>query len=188
MLENVHDPHNIGAVLRTCDAVGIHNIYILYTEEKLQNRGIDIGKKSAAGAKKWLNIHYFTSLKECFAVINSKYKRVYGTVIGDQSKDLYAVDFTDSCAIVFGNEHDGISPQAQNYLTDSIVIPQFGFVKSLNISVACAISLFEVLRQRRIKGLYNREFDQGSSDDQYYESLVSLDIKIKTRGKSLEAE
>ena len=183
VLENVHDPHNIGAVIRSCDAVGISDVYIVYTESKLQQRGIEVGKKSSSGVRKWINLSYFTSLEECFSLVKRKYERIYGTIVDDSSKDLYSMNFASSCAIVFGNEHDGISHEAKEYLTDTIVIPQFGFVRSLNISVACAVTLFEVMRQRRMAGRYNRVIEEGSADHKYFNALMEKDKSIKMRGK-----
>ena len=65
-------------------------------------------------------------------------------------------------ALMFGNEHIGISEEAINLLDDNFIIPQYGMVQSLNVSVACAVSLFEASRQRSAKGLYHQTFDQGN--------------------------
>jgi tRNA (guanosine-2'-O-)-methyltransferase len=69
---------------------------------------------------------------------------------------LYDVDLTQPVALVFGNEHSGVSDEARALADGNFVIPQMGVVQSLNISVACAVSLYEALRQRQRAGLYNQ--------------------------------
>lgn len=184
ILENVHDPHNIGAVLRTCDSIGVSEVYVLYTEKKLQDRGLKIGHKSASGVKQWIDTHYFKHLEECFETVRSRYDRIYGTVLSEQSISLYDLDLTTSTALVFGNEHTGISTAAQAYLDGNFLIPQVGFAKSLNISVACAVSLYEVYRQRSKLGMYERSADlKDPYSRQLYDKYVAahLDKKRKNR-------
>jgi len=174
VLENVHDPHNIGAVLRSCDSVGIHEIYVIYTEPILIERGIDVGLNSSSGAKQWVEVHYFTDLNEAFQVINSKYDKVFGTVIKEDSIDLYNLDLTSSVALFFGNERDGISVEAEKYIDQNFIIPQHGFVQSLNISVACAVALYEAQRQRSNANLYEREENQNSNDTTLFEKYIQI--------------
>ena len=76
VLENVHDPHNIGAVLRTCDAVGIFEVYIIYTEDKLSEERLVLGKRTAAGARKWINAHVYRDVDLCFKHLRTKYDKI----------------------------------------------------------------------------------------------------------------
>ena len=168
VLENVHDPHNIGAVMRTCDAVGIAEIYVLYTEENLIERGIEVGYNSASGSRKWVEVHYFTELEPCFKSIRMKYDHIVGTHLSESASSLYELDLSCSTALVFGNERDGISKEMLNLLDGNFIIPQMGMVQSLNISVACAVSLFEASRQRKESGLYDIPFDH---TNKYHASL-----------------
>lgn len=154
VLENVHDPHNIGAVLRSCESVGLVEIFVLYSEPHLSQERLALGKKTSAGARKWVDVHFYTDVEACFAHVRSKYSRVWGTHLSEEAADLYALDLTQSVALVFGNEHDGLSKQVLSHCDGNFVIPQMGFVRSLNISVACAVSLYEALRQRRAAGYY----------------------------------
>jgi len=174
VLEDVHDPHNIGAVLRTCDSVGIGEIYIIYTDPRLQNRGVEIGHNSASGAKQWIDIHYFEDISHAFSAVKSKYEKVYGTKLDTDAKGLYDLDLVSSCALVFGNEHSGISKEAASYLDANFIIPQHGFVKSLNISVACAVTLYEAQRQRLVEGKYNRSFGAHGDDNLLYDKYVEI--------------
>jgi tRNA (guanosine-2'-O-)-methyltransferase len=173
VLENVHDPHNIGAILRSCDSVGISEIYVIYTDPELIERGIDIGLNSASGALQWVEVHYFTDLKAAFNVIKSKYETVFGTVIKHDCHDLYDLDFTTSAAFFFGNESEGLSRQAEEYIDQNFIIPQHGFVRSLNISVACAVTLYEAQRQRFKKGKYLRE-QLNSMDTELLEKYIQV--------------
>lgn len=154
ILENVHDPHNIGAVLRSCDSVGVHEIYIVHTEAHLQAKKLEVGINSASGARKWVDVHYFHDLDLCFKAVREKYKLIFSTKLDEDSKDLYEIDFTQSVALLFGNEKDGVSPDAQKLVDGNFKIPQMGMIESLNISVACAVSLYEALRQRSLRDLY----------------------------------
>ena len=154
LLENVHDLHNIGAVLRSCDSVGIDEVYILDTDPRLIGRKITDNKSSSTGINKWMNIHRFDDMESCMDTIKSKYSRIIGTVLGKESISLYDFDYVGSTALVFGNEKEGITPQLQKFLDANMLIPQVGFAQSLNISVACAVTLYEVFRQRLSAGLY----------------------------------
>jgi len=154
VLENVHDPHNIGAVLRSCDSVGIQEVYILITDPQMDPGNYYLSKRASSGARKWIDSYLYTDTDKCIADIRKKYDRILGTKLNDESKSLYDFDLTGSVAIAFGNEHDGLSDAFVEYLDGNIEIPQYGMVRSLNISVACAVTLFEALRQREQKGLY----------------------------------
>jgi tRNA (guanosine-2'-O-)-methyltransferase len=159
ILENVHDPHNIGAVIRSCDAIGISEIFVLYTEESYNLMKQKIGKNASSGARKWVQAHYFGNLDECFDAVRTKYDAIYGTHLSESAHSLYDLDLSKPVALMFGNEQHGISEKALAKLDGNFIIPQYGMVQSLNISVACAVSLFEASRQRTVKGMYNDEYD-----------------------------
>ncbi len=154
ILENVHDPHNIGAVLRSCDSVGIPEIFVLYTEEQLTEDHLILGKKSSAGARKWVDVHLYTDVEACFAHVKSRYASVWATHLGEKSLSIHELGLTEPVALLFGNEHDGVSRESLFHADGNFVIPQMGMVRSLNISVACAVALYEALRQRQLAGMY----------------------------------
>lgn len=154
LLENVHDPHNIGAVMRSCDSVGIRELYVLYTEPQLTQDRIVLGKRTSAGTKKWLDVHFYTDPEACFRDLRSRYDTILCTHLGESARDLYDLDLTRSTVLVFGNERDGISQDVLSRSDGNFLIPQMGMAGSLNISVACAVSLYEAYRQRREKGYY----------------------------------
>ncbi len=152
ILENVFDPHNISAVMRTCDAVGIQDVYVLNTKIPRHKK---FGSKSSSSALGWLSIYQFDDAEACFAAVRQSCDHIYATHLGTQSVSLYDIDFTQKTALVFGNEHAGVTDEALAFCDGNFIIPQFGMVQSLNISVACAVSLYEGLRQRERAGFYN---------------------------------
>ena len=151
ILENVFDPHNISAVMRTCDAVGIQDVYILNNRIPPHKKW---SSKSSSTAAQWLTIHQFTDIEECFKEIRKKYERIYTSHLGENSKDVFKMNFTESIALVFGNETFGVSDEIRKYADGDFIIPQVGIIKSLNISVACAVTLYEAFRQKVEKGHY----------------------------------
>ena len=182
ILENVHDPHNIGAVLRTCDSVGIGEIYVVYTEKELQDRGLLVGSKSSTGVKQWIQVNYHTSLADCICEVRKKYDQVLGAVLSHDSRPVYSFDMTASLALLFGNEHGGLSEEAISITDGRFVVPQVGFVKSLNISVACAVTLYEVFRQRLENGSYGREFQDQKDDEALFEKYCTIHLNKKNSG------
>ncbi len=167
LLENVHDPHNIGAVLRSADAVGIGEVFILNTVEELQGRSPKMGKKTTAGTKRWVERHYFEDRDKCFLAIRRRYSRILATHLYSDSKSIYDIDFrAEPTCIIFGNEHDGVSEESLNMADGNIIIPQYGMVESLNISVACAVTLFEVSRQKNAAGDYDFDSDALTPDQE----------------------
>lgn len=160
VLENVFDPHNVSAVMRTCDAVGIQDVYILNNRIPPHKKW---GYRSSSTANKWLNIHQYTDAESCFTEISKKYKNIYTTHLADDSVEIYDLDFTESIALVFGNETFGVSEEIRKYSNGNFIIPQVGIIKSLNISVACAVTLYEAFRQKKAKGHY---LESRMSEDQ----------------------
>jgi tRNA (guanosine-2'-O-)-methyltransferase len=151
VLENVHDPHNVSAVLRTCDAAGIPAVSLLYYLEKFPR----IGKKSSASAVKWIDKEKFTDIGECYTHLRKQGFKVYATSLAKDSLNLYDINLSEKCAIVLGNEHRGVSDEAAGLADKKLFIPMYGMVQSLNISVAAAVIIYEALRQRLTKGMYN---------------------------------
>ncbi len=166
VFENIDDPHNISAVLRSCDSVGVREIYILRTQEGISAK---LGKRSSASAKKWINIHTYNDVASCFKELRNKYDKIYASWLGTKTNSLYQMDLTESIALVFGNEHNGVSEETMNLCDKRFTIPQVGMIESLNISVACAVTLYEAFRQRNEKGMYNVPQLSSEESDVMYE-------------------
>jgi tRNA (guanosine-2'-O-)-methyltransferase len=154
VLENVSDPHNISAVMRTADAVGVQDIYILNTKIGLHEMW---SEKASSSAAKWLTVHQFTNAEQCFKELRKNFSKIYTTHLGAGAVDLYELDLTESVALVFGNEHSGVSDDIIKLADGNFIIPQVGIIKSLNISVACAVSLYECYRQKNNAGHYTHQ-------------------------------
>src|SRR6187549_1878903 len=165
VLENVFDPHNISAVMRTCDAVGVQEIYILNTRIPRHKKW---GPRSSSSVAKWLTIQQFENAEECFSSLRKRYSTILTTHLSSDAISLHKIDFTKSIALVFGNEHSGVSDEIRALADGNFIIPQVGIIRSLNISVACAVSLYEAYRQKMNAGHYN----QTGLDDVRYDKLL----------------
>jgi tRNA (guanosine-2'-O-)-methyltransferase len=152
ILENIHDPHNVSAIFRTCDAAGIPKVSLLYNIETFPK----IGKKSSASAFKWIEKEKFKSVEECYKQLRAQGYKIYASSISEGAQDLYKIDFTEKSAIVMGNEHRGVSKEAEDLADKKFYIPMYGMVQSLNVSVSAAITIYEALRQRTAKSMYDK--------------------------------
>lgn len=166
VLEDVHDPHNIYACLRSADATGVQDVYIIHTKNQLS---WDAGKRSSASAVKWITIHHFTTVKECMEVVRKRYEIIAGTYVQEDATNLYEMNLCQSMALVFGNERQGISEAMREHMDVNFRIPMMGMVRSLNISVACAVTLYEALRQRNEAGM----FDKPMMAEAEFQSMLS---------------
>ncbi len=152
VMEDIHDPHNVSAVLRSADAVGVLEVQLVYINEEFPK----LGKKSSASAKKWVSHRAFTAIQACYETLHKEGFTIYATHLGKNTKSLYELDLTKKVALVFGNEHRGVSDEAAKLADGNFQIPMVGMIQSLNVSVACAVSLYEALRQRQDSGLYKK--------------------------------
>jgi tRNA (guanosine-2'-O-)-methyltransferase len=152
VLENIHDPHNVSAILRTCDAVGVSQVDLLYTIEKLPK----ISKVSSASSKKWVERRKFEASEECIETLRKEGFKIYGTMLAEDAENVYDLDLTEKIAIVMGNENRGLSKEMIDACDKHIYIPMRGMIQSLNVSVATAVVLYEAQRQRALKGMYEK--------------------------------
>lgn len=152
LLENVKDPHNIAAILRSADSVGVQDIYLLDTD----NREIELaGRRAARSAEIWTSIHSYNNLPDCVAAIRNRGYKIWGTHLGSGAHSLYEMDLTGRIALAFGNERYGLSNELLDHCEGNFMIPQKGMIRSLNVSVACAVTLYEAYRQRQAAGMYD---------------------------------
>lgn len=152
VLENIHDPHNVSAIFRTCDAVGVPQVDLLYTLEKFPK----ISKVSSASSKKWVEQRKFELTEECSVTLKQEGFKIYGTVLADEAENIYDLDLTQKVAILMGNENRGLSEEMIRACDKLIYIPMRGMIQSLNVSVATAVILYEAQRQRALKGMYEK--------------------------------
>lgn len=170
VLENVHDPHNVSAVLRTCDSVGIYEVFLVYYGEQ---KFPDLSKRSSASALKWVKLNFFDRVEECYRVLKNRGMKIYTTSLSvNNSISLYELDLVEPIALVFGNEHSGVSDEGVALADGNFIIPQVGMIESLNISVACAVSLYEAFRQRLFAGKYETQQIEKSIFEDIYKSWL----------------
>ncbi len=148
VMDNVWDPHNVSAILRSCDAFGVLRVHLYYTTEKWP----DLGAKSSASAKKWVDRRRHTDAAAMLGGLRSQGFQVLRTGFSPTAKPLMDFDFTRPSAVILGNEHRGVSPEIQELVPDELYIPMQGMVQSFNVSVAAALILYEAFSQRRAAG------------------------------------
>lgn len=150
IMEDVHNPHNLAAIARSCDAFGVQDVaFTMENEDLFDPKGV--GKIVSASAAKWLDYRVFdTGTHHALTTLKSEGYHIAATWVNPDARDLYAVDFTqyDKLALMVGNEHAGISPAAIELADSAIYIPMRGIIESFNVSVAAAITLAEIVRQR----------------------------------------
>ncbi len=150
LLEEVRNPHNVSAVIRSADAVGVHCMHAVWNQaDKLQ-------KCTAMGSQNWVAMQYHNTAEQAIDYLKSQHMQVLVTNIDDNAVDFRQVDYTQPTAIVFGQEKFGVTAHAIAKADQSIMIPMIGMVQSLNISVAAATILYEAQRQRENAGMYNK--------------------------------
>lgn len=152
VLEDVHDAHNVSAVLRSCDGVGVLDVHLVYVHERPPKKSF--GHATSASATKWIRTHFHESIGACYAALRVEGFLIAATALQDDSRDLYSLDLTQPTALVFGNEMRGVSEDGMKDADVTVYIPMQGMVESLNISVSCAVTLYEAMRQRAAAGMY----------------------------------
>ena len=165
LVENVEKPHNLSAIIRSCDAVGVLEAYAIFNKEKFLTFN-----STAQGSQKWVQINQYKETTEAIKILKNKGFKLYGTNLSPKSIDYRECNFTKSTAFVLGAEKWGISEEASSLMDEHIHIPMRGMVESLNVSVAASALLFEALRQRKVANLIP-ESGEGMSKETYKTKL-----------------
>jgi tRNA (guanosine-2'-O-)-methyltransferase len=150
LAENVYKPHNLSAMLRSCDAVGIGTVHAVNP-----TGGVPTYGPTSASAEKWVHLEVHPTLQDACQAIRAQGMQLLTAHLSETAVDYRDVDYTKPSCILFGNEKDGVTPEAAELADRHIVIPMVGMVQSLNVSVATAVILFEAQRQRREAGFYD---------------------------------
>lgn len=150
VMDNIWDPHNVSAVLRSCDAFGVFGVHLYYTTSEWP----DLAKKSSASAKKWIQRTRHIDAASMVDDLRGQGMQILRTGFSETAKPVTAFDFTRPTAIILSNEHRGTSPELAELVQDEIYIPMHGMVQSFNVSVAAAIILYEASTQRDRAGMY----------------------------------
>ncbi|MTB65538.1 tRNA (guanosine(18)-2'-O)-methyltransferase TrmH [Providencia sp. wls1943] len=160
-LEEIHKPHNVSAIVRSADAVGIHKIHAIWPDQQVK-----LSVSSAAGSNSWVKVISHQSTESAITQIKSQGMQVLVTNLSDTAVDFREIDYTRPTCIMVGQEKTGISDKALALADQHIIIPMVGMVQSLNVSVASALILYEAQRQRQLAGMYERENSLLSEQEQ----------------------
>ena len=150
IMDNIHDPHNVSAVMRSCDAFGVSRIHLYYTYEEFPI----LGRKSSASAIKWVETCEHSDAAAMIHPLREEGYQILSTGFGEASLPLPEWDLSRPTAVIFSNEHSGISEELKHWVDREMYIPMQGMIQSLNVSVAAAVTLYEAWRQRRDRGMY----------------------------------
>ncbi|NEZ04897.1 tRNA (guanosine(18)-2'-O)-methyltransferase TrmH [Wenzhouxiangella sp. XN201] len=170
-LERVHKAHNVAAILRTCDAVGVMEAHAVPP-----TGGIPPLNHTAQGAQRWVRLHRHHDAVEGLQSLKRKGMALYAAHFSDQAMDFREPDYTQPTAIVLGTEKFGVSEEALAECDGEIIIPMTGMTQSLNVSVATALILYEAQRQRQAAGMY----EPHSLEEEPWKSLSEHWIERET--------
>jgi len=165
LIEGVNKPHNLSAIIRTCDAAGVFEANFICDHSKVKTFN-----STAQGSQKWVKLRNHESSSKATNTLRKKGFKLYGTSLNENSIDYRDLDFTKNTCFVLGAEKWGLSKELIAQVDESIYIPMNGMVQSLNVSVAGAILLFEAVRQRKNKDLIPFE-GEGLKHKEYKKTL-----------------
>ena len=152
LTEDVHKPHNLSAIMRTCDAVGVFSIHAVNSH----GEEMPTYSQVAQGSEKWVHLNSHPNIKTAIKNLHQEGFQIYAAHLSEEALDYRQIDYTQPTAILLGAEKWGVSQEAAQLVDKHIIIPMLGMVGSLNVSVAAAVILFEAQRQRLEAGCYDR--------------------------------
>ncbi len=150
LLEDVEKPHNLAAIARTCDAVGIDEVHAVTSI-----KGLRLSQMAAGGIRRWVALNKYKTTEAAFKNLKSQGMQLVVTHLSDNTIDYKEIDYTKPTAIIAGSEYVGVSDYAIEHADHCIAIPMLGMVQSLNVSVAMSVILYEALEQRKKAGMYD---------------------------------
>lgn len=151
-MEQVHKPHNVSAVIRTADAVGVHEVHAVWPGSRMRTM-----VSSAAGSNSWVQVKTHRTIADAVTHLKDQNMQILATHLSAKAVDFREIDYTRPTCILMGQEKTGITQEALDLADQDIIIPMIGMVQSLNVSVASALILYEAQRQRQNAGMYLRE-------------------------------
>jgi tRNA (guanosine-2'-O-)-methyltransferase len=181
VMEAFCDPQNVNAVLRTCEAFGVQELHAIEGPMK----PFDRNKKISQNADKWLDVRRWSSTRECLGHLRSEGFAIYATHLDDRSRPLGELPFAGKVALVFGNEHRGVSDEALALADATYALPMRGFVQSFNVSVAAAISLAKAVERREAERGRHGDLDEADAAALRERFYV---LAVKQRARIAKAE
>ncbi|GFM33524.1 TrmH family RNA methyltransferase [Desulfovibrio subterraneus] len=165
VLANIHDPHNVSAIYRSCDAFGVPKVHLYYTDTAFPT----LGASSSASARKWVDTVRHKDKESLMAAMRAEGMQVLATSCTPKAKPLQEYDLVRPTAIIMGNEHRGVDTELVDAVDGEVYIPMYGMIQSFNVSVAAAVILSEASRQRRLAGKY----DAPTYSEEEYASILA---------------
>ncbi|MEP5612067.1 MAG: RNA methyltransferase [Cyclobacteriaceae bacterium] len=182
VFEDIDKPHNISAVIRTAECLGVQDIHFIKNKNEYS-----VNPTITQGSSKWLTFHHYdtesNNIDTCYATLRSNGYKVYATALHQEAVSIDELKVDQKIAIVFGTESDGISKEAGEKADGLVHIPMFGFTESFNLSVSAALCL------NTIRGKLNGAFPGITSKEkielraEWYRRIVrEADLILKTKG------
>jgi len=165
LVEGVSKPHNLSAILRTCDAAGVFEANFICNKNEVKTFN-----STAQGSQKWVKLNNYSSSIDAAKKLKKKGFKLFGTTLNKKSIDYRKLDFTQNTCFILGAEKWGLSDDLLAEVDECIYIPMYGMVQSLNVSVAASILLFEAIRQRDQVGLLPKN-GEGIDQQKYQKTL-----------------
>lgn len=162
-LEQVHKPHNVSAIIRTADAVGVHHVHAVWPFAKMKTL-----VSTAAGSNSWVQVKTHDTITQAVSHLKQQNMQILATHLSEKAVDFREIDYTKPTCILLGQEKTGITAEALALADKEIVIPMIGMVQSLNVSVAAAVILYEAQRQRQLSGLYEQASQLDEAEQQRF--------------------
>lgn len=182
VLEDIFQPHNASAILRSCDVFGVQNVHIIENKNEY-----NINPKVVMGASKWLNIHHHNekqnNTQDCINQLRKDGYKIYATSPHAKSYLIENVPIEEKFALFFGTEKDGLSDLVLEQADEHVKIPMFGFTESLNISVSGAISMYEISKR-----LHSSTINWQLSDDEKTALLIEWAKKVVKTSDKIETD
>jgi tRNA (guanosine-2'-O-)-methyltransferase len=179
VMDNVNKPHNLAAIIRSCDSVGIHRMHAVSYRSSIRTK-----QRTAAGASKWVKVELEESIIPIGRKLRENGMQILVATYRPDAVDFRSIDYTRPTAIVVGEELKGPSEEALQTADRCIYIPMAGMVESLNVSVAAAVILFEAQRQRTLANMYeSRQFPDSEFERLLFEySYPRLSEVFRSKG------
>lgn len=182
VLEDIFQPQNASAVLRSCDVFGFQDIHIIENENEYT-----LNPKVVMGASKWINLYKYNEQENntlnCINQLKAQGYKVYATTPHTNDTLISDMPIDNKVALMFGTEMTGLSDIAMKNVDGYVKIPMYGFTESLNISVSAAITLYE-LKQRLLASEINWQL----TDEEKTEQLIDWSKKVVKSSDLIEKE
>ena len=180
VFEDIDKPHNISAVIRTAECMGVQDIHFIKNRNEYS-----VNPTITQGAAKWLTFYHHNqsenNVEACYSQLREKGYKIYATSLTEKSVSIEEIDPSQKTAIVFGTESDGISKEAGEQADGYIHIPMSGFTESFNLSVSAAICLTTLKKKRQLSPIAKAEQIELKAD--WYRLIVrEADLILKNMG------